>query len=84
MYREWRNANNNQKPNRALIKMQWEDEPDEEPRTDIVALRTYNELCADDNSILWYASGLRGLLELLQPGNGSDFVMTEVVEFYKK
>ena len=85
MYREWRNANNNQKPDRAIVKMYWEDESQDNTLVDTIALRPYNEMTTNDDAyILWYASGLRGLLELLKPGNGSDFIVTEILEFYKK
>lgn len=86
MYREWRKANNNQKPNRAIIKMYWEDESPEEARVDTISLRGFDintEQCPDDAMILWYAGGLKGVLELTKPNNGSDFVLTKVLEFYK-
>ena len=28
MYREWRKANGNKKPNRVIVRMHWEDEPE--------------------------------------------------------
>lgn len=86
-YREWRKANGNKKPNRVLVNMWWEDESPEDKCVDVIALRSCDintENVKDDAGILWYASGLRGLLELTSPDNGSDFVVSEVIEFYKK
>lgn len=37
----------------------------------------------DDAVILFYVSGLKGLLDLMKPNNGSDFIVDEVLEFYK-
>lgn len=84
MYQDWRRENNNQKPNRAIIKMYWEDGDNTEKgyQVDTVAIQRCPE-DGDSPMILWYAGNLKGLLELLKPDNGSDFVMTEVLEFYK-
>ena len=84
MYREWRKENGNKKPNRVIVKMHWEDEDINETRVDTIGLvaKRWWDNC-DDVAILWYSSGLKGLLELLQPNNGSDFIVNEVLEFYK-
>ena len=85
MYRAWRKENGNKKPNRAIIKMHWEDEDIDDTRVDTIGLvdKRWWDNC-DDIAILWYASGLKGLLELMQPDNGSDFILDEVLEFYKQ
>jgi len=83
MYRDWRKANGNQKPNRVVVKMFWEDTPDT-VLVDTIGLEPESYWTAhDDASILWYSSSLDGLLELTKPDNGSDFIVTEVLEFYK-
>lgn len=87
-YQEWRKENGNKKPNRVVVKMHWEDEP-ENQLVDTIAivparLIGWYEDSADDWCILFYASSLKGLLELMKPDNGSDFVVDEVLEFYKK
>lgn len=38
----------------------------------------------DDIAILYYVSSIQDLLDLMKPGNGSDFIVDEVLEFYKK
>ena len=87
MYRDWRKANGNQIPNRAIVKMYWEDESPVEARVDTVAICPFDINTAsrvkDDAIVLFYASSLSGLLELMNPDNGSDFVILEVLEFYK-
>ncbi len=87
-YRAWRKANANKKPNRAVVKMGWEDEREKgtESRVDTVALESVkcDNLPKDDGEILFYAGSLKGLLDLFRPGNGSDFLVLEVVEFYKE
>ena len=87
MYREWRKENGNKKPNRVIVKMHWEDDPDKQLVDTISFEKWDNNLTEDkpgDFWILWYASGLKGLLELMKPDNGSDFILDEVLEFYKK
>lgn len=88
LYREWRKENGNKKPNRVIVKMHWEDEP-ENQQVDTIAivparLIGWYEDFADDWCILFYASSMKGLLELMKPNNGNDFVVDEVLEFYKK
>lgn len=84
MYREWRKANGNKKPNRVIVRMYWEDESPEETRVDTIGLEPENYWTDHDNpAILWYSSSLDGLYQLTKPGNGSDFVVVEVLEFYK-
>lgn len=82
MYREWRKANRNRKPNRAIVKVHWEDDGVQTIHT--IGLENMNRLKFVDNPIiLWYSSSLANLIELTKPGNGSDFVLDEVLEFYK-
>ena len=87
LYRSWRKENQNQKPNRVIVRMHWEDEPDRQ-LVDTIAiiperLIGWAENQPGDALILYYASSLKGLLELTKPDNGSDFVVDEVCEFYK-
>ena len=86
-YRDWRKENNNHKPNRVIVKMHWEDEKPEDWKVDTISLNGFINISnppKDDAVILFYASGLKGLLDLMKPNNGSDFVVDEVLEFYKK
>lgn len=89
-YREWRKENDNRKPNRVIVKMHWEDgnntEKDYQIDTiGIVPKRKLGEWLepADDFQILYYVSSFQGLLDLMKPNNGSDFIVDEVLEFYK-
>ena len=87
MYRDWRKANGNQKPNRVVVRMQWDDEADEDNTlVDTIAIDSrYDDdnLPGDDCWILFYVSSLKGLLSLMKPDNGSDFTVLEVLEFWK-
>lgn len=86
-YKDWRKENDNRKPNRVIVKMHWEDEKPEDWKVDTISLNGFLNISnppKDDAVILFYASGLKGLLELMKPGNGSDFIVDEVLEFYKK
>jgi hypothetical protein len=84
LYRSWRKQYKNHRPNRAVVRMYWEDEGKEELHTDIVALKHSDIITPpDDNEILFYTGNLKGLLELTEPNNGSDFVITEVLQFYR-
>lgn len=84
LYRSWRKQYNNQRPDRAIVRMYWEDEGKDEKRTDTIALKPCDVFFPkDDSNILFYAHGLDGLLQLTEVGNGSDFVVTEVLGFYK-
>ena len=82
MYRAFRAEYKNRKPNRALVQMYWEDETPEDLRVDTIALTPVP--FDDDDEILFYASGLKGLLDLTKPNNGSDFVVTKVLQFYRE
>lgn len=83
MYRNWRKENNNRKPNRVIVKMHWEDEP-ERQMVDTIGIAPENYWIGHDNAaILFWISTIPGLIDLMQPGNGSDFVVDEVLEFYK-
>lgn len=82
-YRDWRKDNNNRKPNRVIVKMHWEDEP-EKQLVDTIGIAPTNYWIDHDNAaILFWISTIPGLIDLMQPGNGSDFVVDEVLEFYK-
>ena len=86
-YRDWRKENGNRKPNRVIVKMHWEDEKPEDWKVDTISLNGFLNISnppKDDAVILFYASGLKGLLDLMKPNNGSDFIVDEVLEFYKK
>ena len=84
MYRAWRKQYRNHRPNRAIVRMYWEDEGVEETHTDTIALQHYDINVKDDESILFYAGNLKGLLDLTRPDNGSDFVVTEIIQFYRE
>ena len=87
MYREWRKENGNKKPNRVIVKMRWEDDDntDKGYQVDVVAIQKYNDdkFPGDDCFVLYYVSSLKGLIALTEPNNGSDFIVNEVLEFYK-
>lgn len=87
LYRSWRKENQNRKPNRVIVRMHWEDEPERQlvDTIAIVPLKMigWTENIPDDALILYYISSLNGLLELTKSDNGSDFVVDEVCEFYK-
>lgn len=84
LYRSWRKQYKNHRPNRAVVRMYWEDDWKGELHTDIVAL-THSDIITppDDSEILFYAGSLKGLLQLTELNNGSDFVVTEVLQFYR-
>ena len=88
LYREWRKENGNKKPNRVIVKMHWEDEPEKQLVSTIAIIPAqfigWNDGFPDDCYIIYYVSSLNGLLSLTEPNNGSDFVVDEVLEFYKK
>lgn len=84
MYREWRKANGNQKPNRVIVKKYDDDETPEEARVCTIGIQSHDSWFWNDNPfICYYASTLKGLWQLTIPGNGSDFTITEFLEFYK-
>lgn len=90
LYREWRKENGNQKPNRVIVKMHWED-GDNTPKgyqIDTIAIVPFEKIgetegIPGDALILFYVSSLKGLFSLMEPDNGSDFIVDEVLEFYK-
>ena len=85
-YRDWRKDNNNRKPNRVIVKMRWEDEDNTEKgyQIDTIGIAPENYWIDHDNAaILFWVSTIQGLIDLMQPGNGSDFIVDEVLEFYK-
>lgn len=86
-YKDWRKENGNRKPNRVIVKMHWEDEP-ERQLVDTIGIVpeskiAWTEDIPGDALILYYISSLDGLLDLMKPDNGSDFIVDEVLEFYK-
>ena len=88
LYRRWRKENGNQMPNRAIVKIAWEDgdNADKGCQVDTIALESDDEpYPQDDAFILFYAGrGISGLLDLVRPNNGSGFIVLEVLEFYKQ
>ena len=88
LYRRWRKENGNQMPNRAIVKIAWEDgdNADNGCQVDTIALENDDEpYPQDDAFILFYAGrGISGLLDLVRPNNGSGFIVLEVLEFYKQ
>lgn len=87
MYRNWREENGNKKPNRVIVKMHWEDDPENIKVDTLAIIRGGIDICnipSDDAQILFYCSSLKELLQLLKPGSGADFILDEVLEFYKK
>lgn len=88
LYRQFRQENGNKKPNRCIVKMHWEDgdNTDKGYQVDTIAIQKYQDedYPGDDCWLLYYVSSLRSLLELTKPDNGSDFIVDEVLEFYKK
>ena len=90
MYRNWRKENANKKPNRVIVKMRWEDDinTDKEYQVDTIGIVPFDKIGDTENipgdaMILFYVSSLKGLLDLMRPNNGSDFIVDEVLEFYK-
>ena len=81
LYRLWRKENDGRKPNRAIVLIRWDDEPDD-TRVDTVALANLDR-DGDDPSVIWYCT-LDGLTRLTEPSNGSDFTVEKVLEFYKQ
>ena len=86
MYKEFRKENSNKKPNRAVVKMHWEDEDNTEKgyQIDTVAITSSDKIQSDDMVLLFTVQSLKGLIELTEHNNGSDFIVDEVIEFYKK
>ena len=90
LYRDWRKENGNQKPNRVIVRMHWEDDEntDKGYQVDTIAMIPMRKIestedIPGDALILFYISTLKGLWALTKPNNGSDFVIDEVLEFYK-
>jgi hypothetical protein len=89
-YRDWRKDNNNRKPNRVIVKMRWEDGDNTEKgyQIDTIGIIPQSKIGNTENIpgdalILYYVSSLEELIGLMKPGNGSDFIVDEVLEFYK-
>ena len=83
LYRQFRQENGNKKPNRCIVEMHWEDEP-ERHLVDTIGIEPENYwFDHDDAAILFWVSTIPRLIDLMQPGNGSDFIVDEVLEFYK-
>ena len=89
MYRDWRRANGNKKPNRVIVKIIWQDDydnGDDTPTIGTIGLKPdafWGKSQFDNPAILWYAGTLDSLWELRKLDNGSDFIVVDVVEFYK-
>ena len=89
-YKDWRKENDNHKPNRVIVKMHWEDGDNTEKgyQIDTIGIVPISKIGDTENvpgdaMILYYVSSIKCLLELMKPNNGSDFVVDEVLEFYK-
>jgi len=80
-YREWRKANGNRKPNRVYVKMRWDDE-EERVLRDRIAIIPQDRIGWDDANVVYSVSTLDGLWELTKKGNGSDFTLVEIIDFY--
>lgn len=84
-YRAWRKEHNNQKPNRAYVKMYWEDEGIENWHYDTLGIEDMDKLSfKDDDRVLYYGKNLEHIWQLTQKDNGSDFVVIDVIGFGKK
>ena len=89
LYQDWRAANRQQKPNRVIVRMSWEDGDNSESGSQVDTIGIIlnrnigNNPPKDDAMILYYVSSLPELLNLMKPNNGSDFVVQEVLEFYR-
>ena len=90
-YKDWRKENGNRKPNRVIVKMHWEDGDNTEKgyqidTVGIVPIRKIGDTSTvpGDAVILYYVSSLDGLIGLMKPDNGSDFIVDEILEFYKQ
>ena len=89
-YKGWRKENGNHKPNRVIVKMHWEDGDNTEKgyQIDTIGIVPLHQIGNTENvpgdaMILYYVSSVKELLGLMKPGNGSDFIVDEVLEFYK-
>lgn len=86
MYRNWRKENGNRKPNRVIVKIRWEDGDNTEKgyQVDTIGIAPENWwFDHDDCYVLFWTSTLDGIWELTKPGNGSYFVVQEILEFYR-
>lgn len=90
MYRDWRKEHSNEKPNRVIVKMHWEDGDNTEKGYQVDTIGIVpprmigdTEDIPGDAVILYYVSSLKELLALMESDNGSDFVVDEVLEFWK-
>lgn len=87
LYRAFRKKNDNLKPNRVIVRMHWEDEP-ENSLVDTLGIVPLAKIgCTEDIPgdaiILFYASSIDGIYQLTKPDNGSEFVVDEILEFYR-
>ena len=87
MYRDWRKANGNKKPNRVVVRVIWQDDYDKGDETTHVGTLGIEDMNAlkfvDNPAILWYIRTLESLWKLRNTDNGSDFIVVDVLEFYK-
>lgn len=89
-HREWCEKNPGKKPNRAVVRMRWDDgeNTDKGWQRDIIAIEENIEensfkTPSDDCSILFYCKDVEGLLTLTEPENGSDFTVIDIESFYR-
>ena len=81
LYREWRKEHNNEKPNRVVVKMHWEDGDNTEKGYQIDTIGIVPLWKIGDTSTIPGDSVI--LFALMEPDNGSDFIVDEVLEFWK-
>ena len=86
LFRTWRKEHNNRKPNRVIVKMHWENEP-ERQLVETIGIEPERYWFDHDNAVIlcWVSAiqGFMGLTELTKPVNGTGFIVDEVLEFYK-
>ena len=82
LYVKCQSKNQMQPLHTADVDMYWEDEGPKNIHTETISLVPYGICTIDDDKILFYADGVEGLIGLMEKDNGSDFVVTEVLDFY--
>ena len=90
LYRNWRRAHGNQKPTRVIVRIIWDDDYYNGDDTTCIATLGlkpdpwFNNSDCDDPNVLWYAGTLDDLWDMRNIGNGSNFTVLEVLEFWKR
>lgn len=88
LYMEWCEENGDRMPNRVTVKMACEDVDNTAKgyQVDTIAIKEGHEgiNTGDDITVLYFVPNLQGLTGLMEPGNGSGFVVLEVLEFREK